>query len=249
MGLKDFFSNYRENQDRRRLEKLTKRLCEKFAQDYERYAAADELDKMDGDDAVFALLQRFGILTPKIIDDEQEKKYVYKLVQAKGEGAVPAILKYVREKEGLVYPLRLLKEIVGPDRARELLLEVMREFSPEYDRTPERKIDVIQALGEFEGAEMIPVLLPFLKDPDDDVVTSAMDVLSKHQDDEGESIRNAFLETFLDPEEKPRVKRRVLELLKELRWKVTGHRKQVEERLPEEYYLDKKGFLKRKGEA
>ncbi|MBP7867067.1 MAG: hypothetical protein KA419_14080 [Acidobacteria bacterium] len=248
MGLKDFFSQYREKQDKRKYDKLVRRLCQKFAQSYERYAAADELGNMEGEDAIFGLLQRFGFQSPQIIEDEEEKRHVYHLVLERGEEAVPAILRYIREKESLVYPLRLLREIAGDEACRAHIMNSLKDFAPEYNRAPEKKTDLIAALGEYSGPGIVDALLPFLADPNDDVVVGSLDILSRHVEEE-ERVRDAFLALLTADEEKPRVQRRVLELLKDLKWKVTGFRKKVEEKLPPDFYIDKKGFIKRLGES
>lgn len=248
VGLGDYLKNYREKKVERRLKRLTKRLCEKYAQSYDRYSAADELADMDTEESIYGLLQRFQIQVPKISEDEEERKYIFQLVLEKGSQAIPPILRYLRQKENLAYPLQLLHEIAGKEKMREALLDILQNFAPEYDRAPEKKIDLIKALAEFKDPDIVDTLIPFLEDPQDDVVLVALDALAKHTDLE-DRIRTIFLELLLDDEERPRVKRHILDLLKDLHWKVAGFRKQVEEIIGEPYYLDKKGFIKRQGEA
>ena len=247
MSLREVFTNYRDQRARKRVDKLTRRLCQKYCQPPERFAAAEELAGMEGEEAIFALLQRFGVQMPQIIEDAEEKHYVFELVQAKGERAIPSILRFIREKESLVYPLKLLREIAGPEACRRHVLEALREFAPEYNRVPEKKIDLIDSLDGFTGTDIVEAILPFLADPSDDVVVKALEVLSRHPGEE-ERIRDAFLDLLVNCEGKPRVRRRILELFKDLHWKVTGFRKKVEDVLIEEFYLDKKGFIKRVGE-
>jgi HEAT repeat protein len=188
------------------------------------------------------------VQTPQIIEDEEEKKFVYDVVLEKGEAAIGPLLRHINERENLAYPLRLLKEIAGAEKTRDILLEILGDYKPEYDRTPEKKIDIIQALGEYDDPHIIAVLLPFLRDPQDDVVLAAIDTLAGLPEREGE-IRTAFLELLLDDEEKPRVKRHLLEVLKNLRWRVAGYRKRVESIITDPYYLDKKGYIKLQGES
>ncbi|MBN2431306.1 MAG: HEAT repeat domain-containing protein [Acidobacteria bacterium] len=248
MGIKDFLDNQREKKEERRIERLTRRLCERYSQSGERLAAAEELAAHDTPAAIYGLLQRFNVQTPQIIEDEEEKKFVYDRIRATGEAAIGPLLRHINERENLAFPLRLLKEIAGAERTRDILLEILSDFTPEYDRVPEKKIDIIQALGEYKDPQIIQVLLPFLNDPQDDVVLAAIDTLAGHPESEDE-IRVAFIELLLDEEEKPRVKRHVLEILKDLRWRVAGYRKRVEEVITDPYYLDKKGYIKQQGEV
>lgn len=248
MGLSNFLKNFREKQAKRKLAKLTRRLCERYAQDYDRMGAADELDRMEGEDAIFALLQRFQVQTPKIIEDEEEKKTIYDMVMAKGVLAISPLCRCIREKESLAYPLQLLRAIAGPEATRRYLLEALGACRPEYNRAPQKKIDLIRALTEFKGPDVISAITPFLQDPQDDVVLVTLENLAGQGTDE-DRIRLLFIDILTMDEEKPRIKRRVAELLKELHWKVAGHRNKVEDHLPSGYYLDKKGFLKLQGEV
>lgn len=250
MDLRSAWDRFRQNQARRKLDRLTRHLREKWAQGYERLAAADELNALPGDDAVFALLQRFEIQVPKISEDEDERQYVFEMILAKGAEALPAIRRFVREREGLAYPLQLLDRIAGREETRRFLLEVLDDLTPEYDRAPQKKTEIIQVLGEYQDEEVVGRLLPFLKDPNDDVVLRIMESLTRHEHPEPvlERIRDAFLELWTDEEEKPRLKRRLAEMFKELRWKVTGFRTKVEEHLPDGFYVDKKGFIKKMGD-
>ncbi|HOT01424.1 MAG TPA: hypothetical protein PLY66_10495 [Acidobacteriota bacterium] len=249
MGIKELWQRYQQGQVQRRLNRLSRRLREKYSQGYERIAAAEELDAIPGDEAIFLLLGRFDVLVPKISEDEEERRYVCDLIRAKGATAVPAILRYIREKENLTYPLRLLAEIVGRDEARRMILDILtNEFSPEYDRAPHKKMAIIQALVEDRGEAVVTALMPFLRDPNDDVVISAAEVLAAQPGAE-EVVRSVFLDLLTEEEEKPRIKRKIAELLKDHRWKVTGYRRKVEDSLPEGFYLDKKGFVKQLGES
>lgn len=248
MGLREIWQHFQDRQGQRKLDKLTRRLCEKYSQDYERYGAADELSALPGEEPIYRLMHRFDVLTAKIGEDENEKKYVFDLLLAKGEPVIPAILRYIRNKDNLVYPLRLLLAIAGPDKACALLTGILSsEFSPDYNRVPEKKKEIIQALRNFADPALVGVLMPYLRDPNDDVVLGAMEILAAHGDTD-ETIREAFAEMLTSEEEKPRLKRRTAELFKERRWKVTGFRKKAEEVLPEGFYLDKKGFVKQVGE-
>lgn len=247
--MKELWQRYQQGQVQRRLNRLSRRLREKYSQGYERVAAAEELDTIPGDEAIFLLLGRFDVLVPKISEDEEERRYVCDLIRAKGATAVPAILRFIREKENLVYPLRLLAEIVGRDEARRMILDILtNEYSPEYDRAPHKKMAIIQALAEDRGEAVVTALMPFLRDPNDDVVISAAEVLAAQPEAE-EAVRGVFLDLLTEEEEKPRIKRKIAELFKDHRWKVTGYRKKVEDILPEGFYLDKKGFVKQLGES
>jgi len=247
--MKELWQRYQQGQVQRRLNRLSRRLREKYSQGYERVAAAEELDTIPGDEAIFLLLGRFDVLVPKISEDEEERRYVCDLIRAKGATAVPAILRFIREKENLVYPLRLLAEIVGRDEARRMILDILtNEYSPEYDRAPHKKMAIIQALAEDRGEAVVTALMPFLRDPNDDVVISAAEVLAAQPEAE-EAVRSVFLDLLTEEEEKPRIKRKIAELFKDHRWKVTGYRKKVEDILPEGFYLDKKGFVKQLGES
>ena len=169
----------------------------------------------------------------------------------KGEDVVPPLLEFIRNEEEIVYPLELLKKIVGRDRTLEILKDLVNGFSPEYDRDPSKKIEVIKELSNYELSEIADYLLPFLNDPNDDVVLASIDAFKKiynNLDDERkENIRVKLIEIFLSDEEKPRVEKSIIEMFMDLKIKVTGYKKSVAEKLKKPFYLDKKGHIKKLG--
>ena len=250
MDLRAAWDRFQDNQARRKLAKLHRRLCEKWSQGYERLGAADELNGLPGERA--DLHPAAPVRHPGAQDQRGRGRAEVRLRPGPGQGreALPAIRRYIREKEGLAFPLQLLERIAGWEETRRFLLEVLAELTPEYDRAPHKKSEIMQALGDHVDDEVIDRLLLFLKDPNDDVVLSAMESLTRHpaQEPAVDRIREAFLAVWTDEEEKPRLKRRLSELFKDLHWKVTGFRSRVEEQLPEGFYIDKKGFVKKMGE-
>ncbi len=251
MGLSDFFSNFKEKQKNRKIDRLTSKLCEKYNQDYERYAAADELFEIGTPEAIYGLLKRFSSHVPNVEQDDKEKRYVLGLLLKKGENVLSPLIEFIKNEEEIVYPLELLKRIVGKDRALEILKELVKSFSPEYDRDPSKKIEVIKELSNYELPEISDYILPFLNDPNDDVILASIDAFKKiykNLDEERqEEVRVKLLEIFLSDEEMPRVERSIIEMFMELKIKVTGYKKSVAEKLKKPYYLSKKGEIKKLG--
>ncbi len=251
MGISDFFSNFKEKQKSRRISRLTSKLCEKYNQDYERYGAADELFEIGTPEAIYGLLKRFSSHVPNVEQDDKEKRYVLGLLLKKGEAVVPPLIEFIKNEEEIVYPLEALNKILGKEKTLEILKDLVTSFSPEYDRDPSKKIEVIKGLSNYELPEIADYILPFLNDPNDDVVLASIVAFRKIYDnldeERKESIRVKLIEIFLSDEEKPRVERSIIDMFMELKIKVTGYKKSVAEKLNKPYYLDKKGHIKKLG--
>ncbi len=251
MGLSEFFSNFKERQKLRKVEKLTSKLCEKYNQDYERYAAADELFEIGTYDALYGLLKRFASHVPNVEQDDKEKRYVLNLLYKKGEDVLPPLIDFIKSEDEIVYPLQLLKKILGKEETLNVLKELVESFSAEYDRDPSKKIEVIKELSTYKSPEVGKLIFPFLDDPNDDVVLATIDafkeIFSDLDEEDREKIREKLLNIFLSDEEKPRVERKILDFFMDLKLKVTGFKKSVAEKLEKPYYLDKKGHIKKLG--
>ena len=83
----------------------------------------------------------------------------------------------------------------------------------------------------------------FLEDEDDDVCIAAIDYLARNGD---EAVRERLIQLFLDAENRPRVRGRILDHLCEREWPVKGYRKRMEEAISLPFYLTSKGIVRRK---
>ena len=229
----------------RALEKNIKKLLNKFLQPEERWGAVQAVVADESDAAVDALLQRFTIFTEPSAVDNEEKEYIADALGGRGEKILPNLRKALRKQESISWLVRIAGRILPREGLRDLLLEVLADFDTEYERNPERKIQVILALADFPGEPTAKAVVPFVEDVNETVRFQAVTTLFAAGSD---VAREPMLAAFLK-EESVRVKTAILDGLVETGWPVTGHRGEVEKALPKGYLLDRAGTIKKRPKA
>ena len=226
----------------RALERNIKRLLNKHLHSEERWGAIQAVAEDPSDAAVDALIRRFGIhVEPSAVDNE-EKDYIADALASRGEAIVPRLTKSLRRSESVTWQVRVLGRIVPRDALCNLLVELLGEFDTEYERSPERKIQVVMALAEFPGDEVAKAVARFLGDVNETVRFQAVSTIGSIR---GETAREALIELFLR-DESVRIRTAVLDLLVETGWLVHGHRGAVEKALPPGYVVDRAGAIRKR---
>ena len=140
--------------------------------------------------------------------------------------------------------LRLLDEVCGEETRWNVLLEILQDYEPGYDRDPSRKIQLLTYVGELSGDRTTEVLVPYLADHDETVRFTTVEALFRQRN---ERAREPLLELFCDEDEESlRLKNRIAEGFVETGWTVKGFRGTVEKMLTEEYTVDGKGRIRHK---
>src|SRR6476619_1657354 len=99
MGVLDFFS--KDGRDKRALQKNAARAINKYAQSPDRMKAMQGLRDDGSDDALYALMKRFGMKYDKTIEDEQEKEWAFEVLVEKGAKVLPALKRYLDSAESI----------------------------------------------------------------------------------------------------------------------------------------------------
>jgi len=160
-----------------------------------------------------------------------------------GRDALEALFSAVEGgAESISWHLRTLEMVVDGGEFDDKLIELVNQFDTEYERNPDRKIQLITALGERNDERVSSTLVKFLDDVDETVRFSTVKALANHGDEE--TTREPFI-NLLIKEESQRVKDELVDILYKLKWSVRGHRKAVEAVLPPGYKLDRQGALKK----
>jgi HEAT repeat protein len=246
MGLLDFL---RHKSDGPRIssavQRQIKKLTNKHVDSQVRMFAAQELAEEGSPDAIRALLKRFRFMIHSSIQDQEEKQFVHDLLLDLGEAAVEPLLDYIHNEDEIVWALGALQKIVEPDAFRDALLSVLERFrTADHVRFPEKCAVVIEHLAPFVEEKVANALRPFLEDDDDDVRLAAIAALSHKE--YRDLVREDFLRVMRECDDRPRVLRGFAEALVELQWPVKGYRSAIEQILPEDFHIVRKGTLKRR---
>jgi len=196
------------------LQRTIDRATNKLAQQADRWAAMEQLQKDGSEAAIFGLCKRFGVTSLKQVEDEQEKNWLVDALVAMGPAALPPVSRYLKTAPQLAFALKVVERIATVDQLLDTVDGILAGEEPGYTRDPERKLDVIRWLGELErvpAEARVKRVVPYLKDFDQNVRCAAADAVAPH--DPALSAA-ALIEAFLRPEEESgRFRRRIAEIL------------------------------------
>ncbi|HUS29544.1 MAG TPA: hypothetical protein VMZ53_13620 [Kofleriaceae bacterium] len=213
----------------RSLQKTIEKATNKLAQQPDRWGALEKLRDDGSEDALFGLCKRFGVVSQKGIEDEQEKEWVVDVLVEKGGASLEPVRRYMKSADQLSFPLRVLGRIADHDKVVSICDEVFKAEPPGYARFPERRIDLIKWFGEWKGAtedEVIERITPYLQDFDENVRFTAIDMLSRWTP---AKIAPGLIDALVRPEEESgRIKRTIVEVLEKIKAPLGGRGKEVQ---------------------
>jgi hypothetical protein len=224
------------------LARLAKVAGDRHAQNYDRIEAIEGLARIASGEAAAALLRRFNFHIDPSITDQEEKEAAERGILAAGEAAIEPIRTYCLRAESLTWPLKILKELVSPERYVAELVQLLGRFDTDYTRNTDPKQQIIAELEHFHDAAILPAVLPFLEDASDEVRFAAVaTIFAQENAGAAEALARA-----LPPEESMRVKNRLAEGLSARGWAIPeALRQQVKQVLPPQFSLDSAGKLRR----
>src|SRR5262245_83665 len=246
MGLFDLLS--KEGRKAGALKRNLARAVNKDAQSADRMRALEILNDDASEEAIYGLLRRFSFVYDKTIEDEQEKEWVESALIEKGERVLPMLTRYLHNADSISWPLRVLEKIASADQIAQVLRELVERNEPGYVRDPSKKIQLLTFMGDHKDSRLAELLVPYLEDMDEGVRFTIVESLVKVKNEV--VSREPLLKHFIKPEEESgRIKIRIAEGFAELGWEVKGFRGTVEKLLPDQFLVDGKGKIRRKGQA
>lgn len=244
MGLFDLFGR------KSGLEKHALRVANKRAQAPDRWesiqalgvlATAEPKGADERQQAVEALLERFTFHVDPTIIDGQEKDEAFRLVCKAGAIAIPAVRKALRKHETPSWALKVLEQLQSEPEVVGEILSVLEAMDTEYERDPQRKLQLLATLEDKRDSRIAPAVERFFRDVNEPARFHAMGAAILQGDD---SVVSAIA-AALQEEDSVRVTSRVLDLLAERGWSVGEAREALSKRLPPGYTIDKKGVPQR----
>lgn len=237
MGLFDFIN---KKGAQTQVQKLAHKAADKRGMAPDRWEALQALAKIDSEEAVEALLNRFTFYVDPSITDQEEKESVFEAIVAKGALAIGPLKRFIKRSESLSWPFKMLYRVTSPDEVRVLLLELVSTLDTEYERDPTRKTQILAELENHKGEGVLASVLPFLQDVNETARFHAVGVILA-QDDALEA-REALLAT-LAREDSMRTKARLLDGFASLKWALDA---KLAGRLPDGFTLDASGTPRRR---
>ena len=236
MGLFDLFSKKGTSGA---VQKLAPKVSDKRGMAPDRWEAIQALSKIDSEEAIEALLVRFTFYVDPTITDQEEKDSVFNAIVSKGELAVAPLQRFLAKAESLSWPLKMLDRVT-PGGVLDTLLGMLRKMDTEYERDPQRKLQILAELETRHGAEVVAAVTPFLSDVHETARFHAVGAVLAQEN--AEEARQPLLD-LLVREDSMRIKARILDGFGQRGWAVDVA--QVG-RLPDAFELDAAGVPHRR---
>lgn len=224
------------------LEKHAKRAVNKRAQNLDRMESLHALSRMHSAEAAQALLQRFRFRVDPSIVDQEEKEVAFEGVVALGEVAIEPTREFLLSSDSISWPLKIMNRLLEDSEVCAALLDLLSEMDVEYERDPEKKIQVLGYLGDRQDSRILEAVTRFLDDPNETVRFSTVVAMLAQQVDDGD-VSAALIEPLVNrlaDEESVRIRDQIAAAFVERSWKVPiGELDRVGNALSDRFRLDR----------
>jgi hypothetical protein len=240
MGLFDFFSKATPESI---VAKNAPRIASKRTQAPDRWDAIHAVGKLKTPAAVEALLPRFTFFVEPSITDNEEKDEAFRYIVETGAAAIEPTVKFMARAETLSWPMRILDRVADGERVVGELIKLLEPMGTEYERDPQRKLQLLSALEERKDPRIASAVVRFVGDANDAARFHAIGAIL-HQSNV-EDVRAELAAHLSTKEESVRIKTRLLAAFAERGWAVGEDAKAaLTKAMPAGYTLDAEGVPK-----
>ena len=226
------------------INKLHKKLMNKYIQTMERKRVIGTLADIGSEEAITALLDRFTYVTDGSIVDEDEKSLTYDVIRSMGERAVPVLKNVITTQVAIYWPLKALTEISGEEEAVKVLFEALDGIEDRFERSMERMTNLVSSLRDYTRPEVLRRLIELATDEAEEIRFLAVDGLCTFG--EYQDAVDAVVQRVADPEETIRINRYAMDMAIERSWNVKRYKKNLQDSIPEGYFVDDTGVIQRR---
>ena len=238
MGLLEFFGKAPN------IKKHAARAGNKRAQDADRLTSLHVLAKAATNeklteelrrDAVEGLIGRFSFRRDPSITDQEEKDLAMNGIVGAGALSVQPVRGWLMRSDSIAWPVKMLQRLLKPEELIGLLLQLTGEMDTEYERDPQKKVDVLAQLEDHQDPRILPAIQKFVEDVNETVRFHAVSTMLAQENPE------AGLEPMLKilpEEESVRVRVQVLNACIEHDWDLGDQAAAIQSSLPDGYALD-----------
>ena len=196
------------------LQRTIDKATNKLSQQPDRWGALERLREDGSEEALYGMCKRFGIVSLKGVEDEQEKNWVVDVLAEKGGAVLAPLLRYMKNAEQLSYPLKVLERVGKHDQILKMVDELLEREPPGYTRMPDKRSDLIKWFCEWKDAtddEVLSRVVPYIQDFDENVRFFAIDGIASR---DPQKIAEPLIDALIRPEEESgRIRRAIVEVL------------------------------------
>jgi hypothetical protein len=235
MGLFDLFGKKSGTSP---LKKYADRVASKRVQVVDRWEAIQVLSRDGSPEAIEALLMRFTFYIEPSITDQEEKDAAFAGIIRAGEAAVGPVTAFLGSAESISWPVKMLDELISSEEVVSKLLAQLDQMDVEYERDPQRKIQILATLEERTDSRIVNAAGRFLEDANETVRFNAVGAVFAQEEAGG--CRESLI-TCLCEEESVRVRNRIVQGFIEHEWDFGDREEEARKHLPPGYALDANG--------
>jgi HEAT repeat protein len=225
--------------------KLKPKVTQKYGDPATRQKAIQSLGDMKSPEAVSVLMARYTITVDPHTTDADEKDQVFGYICSVGDDAVPPVKEFLRRSEAASsWAVKILGELLTPEDLIGVVCEELHRLGTEYTRDPEKKTVLLNFVEGKNDPRIAPEVVLLLDDPADDVRIAALKSLGSLK---YEPAREPILKLLTEDETAKRVQTACIASIAESGFTVQGYREKIEKRLPEGWFVDGSGALKKRG--
>lgn len=234
MGLRDLFRGKGKTSPQSRIDKLIRKVENRYGQSIERYSAMEQLLEIGSETALIGLLRRFNIAASKSIEDEEEKSWIFrKLSELKPEIVLPAIKRFCLAHENIAWPLRIVEDIASEEQEWDILHALLAQHPPGYERDPAKKMQLLTRVAEMNSPQVPDLLAPYLNDNDEGIRFFCVEKLLEIADPKS---LQPLVERLIAPQEDSlRLRNAILDGIARLNWDVSAYHEQITASLGQAY--------------
>lgn len=222
--------------------KHAERVASKRVQAVDRWESIQELIKVGTPESIEALLPRFTFYIEPSITDQEEKDAAFAGIVRLGDVALEPVISFLQKAESISWPVKMLDKLAPADLVIDKLIEILNEMDIEYERDPQRKMQVLATFEERYDPRIVDAVVRFLMDANETVRFNAVGALFAQE--EVEKYRDELVEC-LCMEESVRIRNRILQGFSDRKWEIGSRKDEVKKNLPSGYTLDPKGIPRR----
>ena len=208
------------------------RLADKRSMTPDRWEAIQALVKIDSEEAIEAMLPRFTYYGDPSITDHEEKETIFNAIVAKKHLSEAPLRRFIAKSESMSWPLKALEQILPAEEVLKILVALLSKMGTEYERDPQRKLQILTELEQRTGTAILAAVQPFFEDVNETARFHALGAaLAQPDADQVEPE----LRKILAREDSMRVKSKMLEGFAKRGWTLDAA---TVGKLPEGWFID-----------
>lgn len=242
MGLFDFLGG---GTPAEKAQKLKAKATQKYGDAATRQKALQSLIDLKHPDAVPALMHRFTVNVDPQTTDAEEKEHVFDAIVGLGDDAVAPVSAFLSKSDAASsWAVKILSTLLPEEKLLGAITDELTRLGASYTRDPEKKEVLLHSLEGKTDERIGPAVLPFVQDMSDEVKIAALKTLASLK---YTPAREPILSLLTTDDTARRVQTACIAALVEGGFEVTGFREKVEGRLPDGYFVEKSGLVKKRG--